>query len=286
MSTDNMENRIVQLAGCSVGVSVTYSNRDTKGDEEKEPLIKTHPTAGDSSLWKNRWSAKNASMFALVVQQSGLVLMIRYSQNAGGTEHIPYVPSVVVLSAEILKFILNGSLEITLSPDGGSITNTLKTILANVITLESLKLFVPALLYLIQNNLLFVALKNLSVPAYQVLNQGKLFTTAFFSRILLDKKISYCQYFSLLLLATGVAIVQQSPNKDQRSSMNEGNPWIGFLAVLFSCITSGFAAVYFERVLKQKSDTKIQLSIYIRNMQLAFWSIGVGTLPIFIASYW
>jgi len=84
------------------------------------------------------------------------------------------------------------------------------------------------------------------------------------------------------MLAAGVVIVQQSTNKDQSSSTNEGNPWIGFLAVLFSCVTSGFAAVYFEKVLKQKSDTQKQLSVYVRNMQLAFWSIGLGTVPIFM----
>ena len=278
-----MENRSIRLADHSNGVSATHSNRATEGDEEMLSLIKAHPTAGDSSICKNLWSAKNASLFALVLQQSGLVLMIRYSRIAVGPEHIPYIPSVVVVSAEVLKFMLNGSLEITFNPDVRSDKSVmLKSMLADMITLECLKLFVPALLYLIQNNLLFVALKNLSVPVYQVLNQGKLFTTAFFSRLLLNKQISYCQYFSLLILAAGVVIVQQSTNKDQSSSMNEGNPWIGFLAVLVSCVTSGFSAVYFEKVLKQKSDTKEQLSVYIRNMQLAFWSIGLGAFPIFM----
>mmetsp|Transcript_8952 Transcript_8952/g.12828 ORF Transcript_8952/g.12828 Transcript_8952/m.12828 type:complete len:390 (-) Transcript_8952:1305-2474(-) len=282
-----MDNRSVRLANRSNGVSTSHNNRATEGDEEMASLIINHPTAGDSSVWKSLWSAKNASLFALVLQQSGLVLMIRYSRTAIGPEHIPYIPSVVVVSAEVLKFLLNGSLEITFNPDGRSDkTDMFKKILADMFTLESLKLLVPALLYLIQNNLLFFALIYLSVPVYQVFNQGKLFTTAFFSRLLLDKKISYCQYFSLLLLATGVVIVQQSTNKDQSSSMNEGNPWIGFLAVLFSCVTSGFAAVYFEKVLKQKSDTKKQLSVYIRNMQLAFWSIGLGAFPIFVTEDW
>jgi UDP-sugar transporter A1/2/3 len=263
-----------------------------EGDEEMVSLVandklQQNLTTVNSSVWRNLWSAKNASLFSLVLQQSGLVLMIRYSRTAVGPEHIPYIPSVVVVSAEILKFMLNGSLEVAFNPDGRiNSTEILKTMWSNMISMESIKLFVPALLYLIQNNLLFVALKNLSVPVYQVLNQGKLFTTAFFSRLLLDKKISYCQYFSLLMLAMGVVIVQQSTNKDQNSSMNEGNPWIGFLAVLFSCITSGFAAVYFEKVLKQKTDTKKQLSVYIRNMQLAFWSIGLGTFPILMTEDW
>jgi len=285
-----MENRSARLAAdSSNGVSASDNNRATEVDEEMVSLTKTHPAAGDSFIWKNVWSAKNASLFALVLQQSGLVLMIRYSRTAVGPEHIPYIPSVVVVSAEVLKFMLNGSLEIAFNPDGRSDRiDMLKTILFNMITLESLKLFVPALLYLIQNNLLFVALKNLSVPVYQVLNQGKLFTTAFFSRLLLDKKISYCQYFSLLMLAAGVVIVQQSAiNKDpSKSSTNEGNPWVGFFAVLFSCFTSGFATVYFEKVLKQKTAAKKQLSVYVRNMQLAFWSIGLGSIPIVMTDDW
>ena len=291
-----MENRSVQLVDRRVGVSHNKCTTDGDGDEEMVSLIndksRQNPTAGDSSvwIWKNLLSAKNASLFALVLQQSGLVLMIRYSRTAIGAEHIPYIPSVVVVSAEVLKFMLNGSLEMfTSNPDGRSDTSTdiLKILWSNMISFESLKLFVPALLYMIQNNLLFVALNNLSVPVYQVLNQGKLFTTAFFSRLLLDKKISYCQYYSLLLLAMGVVIVQQSTSKGQNSSTNEGSPWIGCLAVFCSCVTSGFAAVYFEKVLKQKTDsTKKQLSVYIRNMQLAFWSIGLGTFPIFMSEDW
>ena len=276
----------------------TSNNNTTEADEEMLPLnITTDDDGDDSKPIKDKmkiysiFSAKNASLFSLVLQQSGLVLMIRYSRTIGvGADHIPYIPSVVVVSAEVLKFLLNWTLEITVKPDGDSIDSA--EIFKALVTIDSLKLFVPALLYLIQNNLLFVALKNLSVPVYQVLNQGKLFTTAFFSRLLLDKKISYCQYFSLLMLATGVVIVQQSAvNKDQsnNSSSNEsseGNPWAGFLAVFFSCFTSGFATVYFEKVLKQKTTASKQLSVYVRNMQLAFWSIGLGIIPIVMSDDW
>lgn len=265
-------------------------------DEEKVPLNITDadPPADElstkDSSYRNLWSAKNASLFSLVLQQSGLVLMIRYSRVTGArADHISYIPSVVVVSAEVLKFLLNLTLEITVKQPDGTNTESTEEVLKSMVNMESLKLLVPALLYLIQNNLLFVALKNLSVPVYQVLNQGKLFTTAFFSRLLLDKKISYCQYFSLLMLATGVVVVQQSANKDHTnnnsSSTQEGSPWVGFFAVLTSCLTSGFATVYFEKVLKQKSASK-QLSVNARNMQLAFWSIGLGVVPIFMTGDW
>eukprot|EP00985_Skeletonema_marinoi_P017816 scaffold9862_cov117-Skeletonema_marinoi.AAC.1 len=285
-TTINMDNKGVGLASRAGGGDI--NNNNTAVDEEMAPLnINTAEKMTTYSSFRSLWSAKNASLFSLVLQQSGLVLMIRYSRTIGvGADLIPYIPSVVVVSAEVLKFVLNWTLEIVKQPDGATDSTE---ILKSMVTMESLKLLVPALLYLTQNNLLFVALKNLSVPVYQVLNQGKLFTTAFFSRLLLDKKISYCQYFSLMMLATGVVIVQQSANKDHQndsSTTNEGNPMVGFLAVLVSCFTSGFATVYFEKVLKQKTTAQKQLSVYVRNMQLAFWSILFGAVPIIMSDDW
>ena len=61
---------------------------------------------------------------------------------------------------------------------------------------------------------------------------------------------------------------------------------VGFLAVLVSCFTSGFATVYFEKVLKQKTTAQKQLSVYVRNMQLAFWSILFGAVPIIMSDDW
>ena len=49
-----------------------------------------------------------------------------------------------------------------------------KDMVKKVATKEGMKLIIPAVLYLIQNNLIFLALSNLSVPVYQVTNQGKL----------------------------------------------------------------------------------------------------------------
>jgi UDP-sugar transporter A1/2/3 len=108
---------------------------------------------------------------------------------------------------------------------------------------ESLKLAIPALLYVVQNNLLFVALSNLSVPLYQVTNQGKLLRRPC-SRLLLNKSISGMQYLSLLVLALGVAVVQLSSiEKVEASDENvehADGQLIGLLAVFASCFTSGF----------------------------------------------
>ena len=272
MDAGGLSNRAAKDATDEEMMSCDISN------ENVDPV--TEITLKDTPI-RNLWSTKNSSLIALVFQQSSLVLMIRYSRIIGAeADHVPYIPSVVVVSAEVLKLLLNMALEIIIGDDGDC-----RAILETTVSMESLKLFIPALLYLVQNNLLFVALRNLSVPVYQVLNQGKLFTTAFFSRLLLGRIISYRQYFSLLVLAIGVVTVQQSTNIKSSSSAYEGNPWVGCLAVAVSCLTSGFATVYFEKVLKHNKGKKI-LSVYSRNMQLAFWSIVLGTIPIVMTDDW
>lgn len=153
--------------------------------------------------------------------------------------------------------------------------STLKRMLS--LNRESIKLIIPAALYLLQNNLLFVALSHLSVPTYQISNQGKLLTTAIISRVLLKKHISAMQYCAIALLGLGVAVVQLSEHhinvslqsKADSSGGTDGqqNQWLGLLAVFVSCFTSGFAGVYFEFVLKSTKQ-----SVHCRNFQLAFWS--------------
>ena len=70
------------------------------------------------------------------------------------------------------------------------------------------KLSIPALLYVIQNSLQFVAISNLPVATFQVTYQMKILTTAAFSVALLRKKLSSSKWISLFFLAIGVGIVQ------------------------------------------------------------------------------
>ena len=73
---------------------------------------------------------------------------------------------------------------------------------------DTLKVGVPALLYVVQNNLLFFALSKLDAATYQVTYQLKILTTAFFSVTMLNKRLDRIKWISLLLLTAGVALVQ------------------------------------------------------------------------------
>jgi UDP-sugar transporter A1/2/3 len=82
-------------------------------------------------------------------------------------------------------------------------------------------------------------------------------------------------------LGLGVAVVQLSEHHIhvQSKEAAEQNQWLGLIAVLVSCITSGFAGVYFEFVLKTTNE-----SVHCRNFQLAFWSFLFAIVQIVLLS--
>lgn len=242
-----------------------------------------------------------------MLQQVALVLIIRYSKinNTGDNAGPSYLNSVAVASAEVFKLCLSFILEFVTTKreeskkTGGRISHIRAVVKPMLVCSdkESIKLIIPAILYLIQNNLLFVALANLSVGMYQVSSQGKLLTTAIISRIMLKKHISSMQYLSIAILGFGVALIHLSdyhPKIETESSeaVTEAeseaesetgqNHLLGLIAVFICCITSGFSTVYFEFVLKK---SPMQLSVHCRNFHLASWSLIFAMVHIFIEDF-
>ncbi|PWY97952.1 nucleotide-sugar transporter [Testicularia cyperi] len=84
----------------------------------------------------------------------------------------------------------------------------LDLVLDEVASADYWKLSIPAFLYVLQNNLQYVAVSNLEPPVFICAYQIKILTTAFFSIVLLRKKIGLWQWLSLAMLAIGVAVVQ------------------------------------------------------------------------------
>ena len=139
---------------------------------------------------------------------------------------------------------------------------------------------VPSAVYLIQNNLLYVAASNLDVATYQITYQLKILTTAMFAVTMLNKKLISTQWLSLFILIAGVAMVQLSDVKESKSSANvaEQSKVVGFTAALSACCLSGFAGVYFEKILKG-SD----VSVWMRNVQLALLSVPMGLITSYVS---
>lgn len=167
---------------------------------------------------------------------------------------------------------------------------------SEIFSRDCFKLSIPAILYVIQNSLQFVAISNLPVASFQVAYQMKILTTAAFSVALLRKSLTRTKWTALFFLALGVGIVQIqttaggsfTPPKHSElvgsaaaaapRHMHVMEPLKGFAAVIAACFTSGLAGVYFEMVLKNsKAD------LWVRNVQLSLFSLLPALLPILIS---
>ncbi|KFZ62225.1 UDP-N-acetylglucosamine transporter, partial [Antrostomus carolinensis] len=189
---------------------------------------------------------KYLSLGILVFQTTSLVLTMRYSRTLK-EEGPRYLSSTAVVIAELLKIL---ACVLLVYKDSKCNLRTLNRVLHDEILnkpMETLKLAIPSGIYTLQNNLLYVALSNLDAATYQVTYQLKILTTALFSVSMLSKKLGVYQWLSLVILMTGVAFVQ----------------FVGLMAVLIACFSSGFAGVYFEKILKETKQ-----SVWIRNIQL------------------
>mmetsp|Transcript_9448 Transcript_9448/g.15451 ORF Transcript_9448/g.15451 Transcript_9448/m.15451 type:complete len:347 (+) Transcript_9448:19-1059(+) len=219
------------------------------------------------------------SLILLVFQNVLLVMSMKYSKVHKSEDGRAYLSSTAVTMAELVKFVSAMLLELFFeTPANESFVAKMRSEFFNF---DTVKLAVPGILYCIQNNLLFVAVTNLPVPIYQVSAQAKILTTAMFSVILLGKRISKLQVFSLFILTGGVGIVQVANSGDKNTDADGLNPMVGLAAIGAACLTSGFAGVYFEKILKHGR----KVTLYIRNVQLSFFGVTIGLLTVLANDY-
>lgn len=145
--------------------------------------------------------------------------------------------------------------------------------------LDALLISIPALLYWVQNSLLYTALSNLSAPLFQVTYQGKLVTTALVSVCMLKRSYTTQQWICLVVLSIGVAIVVLGEDKKKIPQEGDKPPQslaVGLIAVTIACLSSALAGVYFEKVLKRQDATPV--SLWMRNIQMAFFSVVIALI--------
>ena len=176
---------------------------------------------------------KWASLLVLVVQNCSLILIMRYSRTISSPQDM-YISSTAVVFCELLKFLISA---VCLYVQDKSKSHFVHHIVNDIAThhLEFLKLLIPAGLYVIQNNLQYIAATNLSAPVFQLLSQLKIVTTAVFFVMLLSRKLSIVQWCSIVALSCGVALVQMQND----SSGSSGNQAVGIVCVVLSSLTSG-----------------------------------------------
>uniref|UniRef100_A0A914VQC9 UDP-N-acetylglucosamine transporter n=1 Tax=Plectus sambesii TaxID=2011161 RepID=A0A914VQC9_9BILA len=237
------------------------------------------PTKANNNL---KWM----SLVVLIVQTTALVLVLRYSRTQK-TEGPKYISSTAVLVSEIVKFF--SCIIVLLAQHKWSFAAFTAEMDAENLQkpMDTLKVAVPALLYVVQNNLLFLALTKLDAATYQVTYQLKILTTAFFSVSMLGRRLNGLKWVALILLTLGVALVQLPSGSAKPvekvvetswlSGLGDSDKMIGLVSVLAACFSSGFSGVYFEKILKGSNT-----SLWMRNLQLAFFSIFGGFFMVYV----
>ncbi|CAJ1954865.1 unnamed protein product [Cylindrotheca closterium] len=202
----------------------------------------------------------------LAVQNSSKNLLLRFVMK----ERPKFLTSAAVIGSECTKLTLSllYILFIEKRPPE-SIVQYFRDDLKNTMLVA-----VPASAYNLQTSLEFVALANLDAAMFSVLVQTKLLFTATFSYIVLGRKLKYIQVISLVLLTVGVMLCNMKFNA--RGIEDEKDTFTGICATLGIAISSGFASVYTEKVIKAHRATSPVSGAYslaYTQVQLAVMSL-------------
>ena len=191
------------------------------------------------------------SLGILLIEHCSSVTLARYTQQRVNAPNP--APTVAVLAAELLKLVMSVALELGHVGGLGSASSPPKLFNAVCGSMgDTLRVAVPAFLYTVQNNLIYIALANIEVVAFQVLYQSKLLLTALLSFAFLGSRFSLQQWASLVLLTAGVIAVEMSGAKtDAPHGARRHRVGVGAMASLVSALLSACAGVYFEAVVKK-----------------------------------
>jgi UDP-galactose transporter len=228
-------------------------------DVDDEPVMFTsQPTAWESPVSSAR--IKWIALTILFFQNSGTSLIMPLAQ-AGGHWNSQ--------SGVIVQEVIKGTIcALVLLRSGG--VRALRAALRP--TREAFQTALPALLFLAQNNLQYLAAKHLDATIFAVLFQLKTLATALLSVLVLGKRLGPAQWLALFILVGGAAcMVLDQDELDAGADAGGRSVATGVVAVVTSCVFSGLSGVYFEKILKDST-----VSLAARNVQLACYSCAIG----------
>jgi UDP-sugar transporter A1/2/3 len=170
-------------------------------------------------------------------------------------------------------------------------------------------LLIPAILYTVQNNIVLLAIEYLDTGTYSILRQLKIPITAILWVLFMKARLSRTKWISLVVLMVGVMMVQTSSYENSVHISNTYSILTGLFCVIASCLTSGeslvclvfffilacspvalntvsmlkllprsllgFAAVYFEKIIKSSEHAS---NLWTINFMLASISTVLAIL--------
>jgi solute carrier family 35 (UDP-sugar transporter), member A1/2/3 len=214
------------------------------------------------------FSIKSAVLISLCLQNAGYTLLRKWT-----TQNERVSSKEILFVSEVLKLIF--SLYMVINDVEGMKSDAQGTGLSKIIWLvkNSKKMLVLAAIYGAMNILSFVALEYIGAGEFTICAQLKILTTAGFSVLILRTSLSWTKWRALILLVFGCILVA-SPNfsnsKESTDVMGIPSQLFGYLAVLTEVVLSGFASIYFEKVVKSTTEV---ITIWERNFQLGIYSL-------------
>jgi solute carrier family 35 (UDP-sugar transporter), member A1/2/3 len=261
----------------------TYDD-DNNNSKDIRPRATRYSLA---SLYSIMSSIKVFVLLVLCLQNSMFTVLRRYSQ---GVLKELYSKYEVLLLGEIIKLVFSaymiaGEMRLLQKQQQGSLTapphekqHSFRQRL-QYLCWSSRKMVVLALIYGAMNILSFVSLRNIGAGMFTIIAQCKILTTATFSTIILKQSYSWTKWRALIALLFGCLLFSEPVWRGNNSSANlqnpGANPILGVAAVAIEVTLSGFASIYFEKVIKVDSQHH---SIWERNFQLA-----LGSVPVYLA---
>ena len=224
----------------------------------------------------NMNGTKLAVLCLLCLQNSVFTVLRRYSQGILKENYSSYE---VLLVGEIVKLVFSAfMIRSSANMAGEEICSRL-----SYLSKKSMKMAVLAFIYGAMNILSFLALRNIGAGTFTIFAQCKILTTASFSAVMLNRSYSWSQWRALIQLMVGVLLFSvnlfdKNDDGDDADTNTNTTSWesatLGIAAVVTEVTLSGFASIYFEKVIKHDTE---QLGIWERNYQLA-----LGSIPIYI----
>ncbi|WOL19920.1 CMP-sialic acid transporter 5 isoform X1 [Canna indica] len=136
----------------------------------------------------------------------------------------------------------------------------------------------PAAIYALQNSLLQISYKNLDSLTFSILNQTKLFFTAFFTYLILGHKQSLKQVgaLTLLIIAAILLSVGEGSRKGSSGSNSDQVLFYGIIPVMVASVLSGLASSLCQWASQVKKHTS-----YLMTIEMSF----VGSFCLLASTY-
>ena len=190
-------------------------------------------------------------------------IAVTYSKDGG---RFSYDPNSAVMSTELLKLVLASSLFYRALNEAKAGRGDAPGFALDPKVL--VKFAIPALIYMAGNNILFIALKYLDAPTYQVLGNIKIIVVAIIQRLALKSQKTVVQWLGVALLMLGMMVIGASKLDANASKADNDNLFLGVFWMLCIAMCSALAGVYTEFLLKS-----LDYSTDFQNILLYSWGV-------------